>query len=84
MENTVNQQWLKHAGQKGGSTLYIFTKALYATDKNGNQTALAIFFNQLNIYESIKLSSSLNEFELSVLRDSQFRDRIKTLTNKLE
>ncbi|MDX8362010.1 serine hydrolase [Cytobacillus sp. IB215316] len=84
MENPANQQWLKHAGQKGGSTLYILTKALYATDKNGNQRALAIFFNQLNTYESIKLSSSLNEFELSVLRDSQFRDRIKSLTNNHE
>ena len=37
LANPANRQWLAHAGMKGGSTAFVLTKGLYATDKNGNQ-----------------------------------------------
>ncbi|HEY9176924.1 MAG TPA: serine hydrolase, partial [Flavipsychrobacter sp.] len=45
MDNPANQQWLKHAGMKGGSTSWVLTKALYATTTSGESTELAYFFN---------------------------------------
>lgn len=76
MENPANRSWLKHCGMKGGSTLFVLTKALYATDKNGNKTELAYFFNDLSILQSVRLTRSLNAFELKILSDKNFVDRI--------
>ena len=40
LENPANREWLEHSGMKGGSTAFVLTKALYATDKKGNKTEL--------------------------------------------
>ncbi|MFP3471532.1 hypothetical protein R0J90_15940, partial [Micrococcus sp. SIMBA_144] len=56
MENPNNQDWLKHAGQKGGSTEFLVTNAAYATDKDGNSTEVAIFTNELERGELEKIS----------------------------
>lgn len=47
MENPASQTWLTHAGIKGGSTMFVLTKALYATLENGTRIELAYFFNDL-------------------------------------
>ena len=78
MENPANRKWLKHAGMKGGSTAFVLTKASYATDKKGNTTELAYFFNDLEFMENTRLQRSMNEFELKILTDKEFRDKIKT------
>lgn len=78
MENPANRQWLKHAGMKGGSTAFVLTKASYATDKKGNKTALAYFLNDLSVLENTRLQGSLNEFELKILTDNEFRQKIKS------
>ncbi|CAK4834030.1 unnamed protein product [Aphanomyces euteiches] len=75
MQNPANQQKLEHAGLKGGSTSYVLTQALYATDKEDNQTELAIFFNDVDEVQMEKLTSSLNEFGKKVLTDVEFRDK---------
>ncbi|GED14620.1 serine hydrolase [Aneurinibacillus migulanus] len=76
MQNPANQQWLLHAGKKGGSTAYILTDAMYATDKQGAKTELAVFFNDLQAKESDRLTAALNEFELLLLRDEKFRQKV--------
>jgi len=78
MENPANRKWLKHAGMKGGSTAFVLTKAFYATDKKGNTTELAYFFNDLEFLENTRLQRSMNEFELKILTSKEFRDKIKT------
>lgn len=78
MESPTNRKWLKHAGMKGGSTAFVLTKASYATDKKGNTTELAYFFNDLKFVENIRLQESMNEFELKILTNQEFRDKIKT------
>lgn len=76
MQNPANQEWLEHAGRKGGSTSYVLTEAIYATDKHGARTELALFFNDLGTMESMKLTASLNEFELKLLKDEAFRNKV--------
>lgn len=78
MGKPENSDWLQHAGQKGGSTAFVITIAMYATDKEGNQTELAFFANELSLIEQTKLSRVLNEFQLRFLRDSEFRELIRS------
>lgn len=77
MENPNNREWLIHAGQKGGSTVFILTMAMYATDKERNQTELAFFANDLTSLEQAKLSQNFNGFKLKFLQDAEFRTRLK-------
>jgi len=67
MENPANAKWLKHAGMKGGSTAFALTKALYATDLEGNTTELAYFFNNLTLQESERLVRAMNTFEIQAM-----------------
>ncbi|MCM3785113.1 class A beta-lactamase-related serine hydrolase [Neobacillus mesonae] len=77
MRNPHNQEWLSHAGQKGGSTLFVLTNAMYATDKRGNSLELAVFVTDLTWKEQAKLSHSLNGFQLKLLTDDEFRNSLK-------
>ena len=76
MESPQNQKWLRHAGQKGGSTAFVLTAAMYAEDKKGNQTEIAVFANDLNMIEQIKISRKMNSFKLELLRDSSFQSKV--------
>lgn len=77
MENPANQKWLEHSGMKGGSTSFVLTKALYATDKKGNKTELAYFFDDLGFIENTRLQGSMNEFELKILTNKDFLNKIE-------
>ncbi len=77
MRSPANQQWLKHAGMKGGSTAFVLTKASYATDKKGNKTEIAYFLFDLEINENFMLQQQMNGFELKILTDGGFRDNLK-------
>ncbi|MDZ5471472.1 serine hydrolase [Bacillus sp. 31A1R] len=80
LENPANQKWIERAGKKGGSTQFILTDALFIEDKNGQKFEIALFFNDLEPQQSKKLMSSLNEFEIKMFRDVNFRkDVIETL-----
>ena len=81
MENPANRQWLTHAGTKGGSTIWVLTKALYATTKTGNKIEMAYFFNDLAAEENMQLQRWMNVFELEVLSNADFRQKIKTVFN---
>ncbi|WP_313799220.1 serine hydrolase [Cytobacillus sp.] len=78
MKNPKNGGWLQHAGQKGGSTAFVLTMAMYATDREGNQTEFAFFANDLTLIEQTKLSRVLNEFQLKFLRDTEFQKLVKS------
>lgn len=77
LEHPANKKWLEHAGMKGGSTAFVLTKALYATDTAGHRTELAYFFNGLTALQQAKLQISMNEFELKLLTDSAFRLKLQ-------
>ncbi|MBN9349542.1 MAG: serine hydrolase [Chitinophagaceae bacterium] len=79
MENKNNQQWLDHAGMKGGSTMFVLTKTLYATLKSGDKIELSYFFNNLQNNEATTLSKSANAFDLAILSDPAFVKRLSDL-----
>ena len=76
MEKPVNKSWLSHAGMKGGSTIFVLTKALYAMLKNGTKIEMAYFFNDLTSEENQRLQSWMNDFEIQVLTNENFRKKI--------
>ena len=77
MENPANQSWLNHAGMKGGSTIFVLTKAVYATLKDGSKIELAYFINDLTGAQNYKLQGWMNDFEISILRDEEFRKKLR-------
>lgn len=72
MENPRNKEWLKHSGLKGGSTMFVLTEAMYATDKKGNRTEFVFFLEDLGYSEVKEMSRHLNSLELSLLNDPNF------------
>ncbi|MED3736802.1 serine hydrolase [Virgibacillus pantothenticus] len=64
-----NQARFKHVGGKGGSTASILTYAFYAEDKEGNKMELAAFFNDIEGYETMKLSNSSSAFQLAMFTE---------------
>ena len=81
MENPANRQWLKHAGMKGGSTMWVLTKVLYATTKDDTKIEMAYFFNDLSPAENNQLQHWMNAFELQVLSNPAFRQKTASLLN---
>ncbi|MCM3586621.1 class A beta-lactamase-related serine hydrolase [Mesobacillus maritimus] len=77
MKNPKNREWLEHAGQKGGSTAFVFTISMYAKDVDGNQTELVFLADDLNMLQQIKLRRNMNGFQLKFLRDDKFRLKVK-------
>lgn len=65
----TNHQKYQHLGAKGGSTAFVLTYALYATDKKGNKTRLTFLFNGLTTVESTLLQAQLADFQQKVLSD---------------
>lgn len=70
------KEFYEHLGSKGGSALFIMTKALYAKDQKGNRTEIVYFFNNLAPQERKKMTMSMSDFERSVLRDPKMAQRI--------
>ncbi len=68
MDNPANQEWLKRAGMKGGSTMFLLTKALYAEKKDSSKTELAYFLTDLKPLKMMQLGASMNAFELAILQ----------------
>ncbi|MEX1201660.1 MAG: serine hydrolase, partial [Ferruginibacter sp.] len=79
MENPANRQWLKHAGSKGGSTPFVFTKASYASTKKDQRFEIVYFFNNLTVAENEQLQKWSKGFELAILTNNSFREKIKTM-----
>lgn len=71
-----NNQWIQRAGMKGGSTASVLTKALFLTDKKGNQYELVYYINNTDLKDNIRLQISMNEFELNLLTQEEFRNKV--------
>lgn len=84
MQNPKNQTWLQHAGAKGGSTAFVLTYATYATDKKGNTTELVYFFDDLNMFTNMILQKSMNDFNLKILSDENFRKEVAEVVRSLK
>jgi len=82
MENPANQSWLKHSGMKGGSTPFVLTKALYATDLEGNRLEMVYFLNELNLMQMSSLQLSMNQFELNCIQSDDFREVVAKRISK--
>ncbi len=76
MSNPANSTWLKHSGGKGGSTGWVLTKAMYATDSQDHTTELVYFMDNLGVIKNMQLQASINEFEKSVLQSEEFRQKL--------
>jgi D-alanyl-D-alanine carboxypeptidase len=77
MEDSRNQEWLLHAGQKGGSTAFVLTMAMYAADTDNNQTEISFLSNNLSPIEQAKLTRNMNSFQLKLLKDEDFREKVR-------
>lgn len=75
--NPVNKNHFTSLGMKSGSTAFVVTETLFATDKSGSTAALAIFFNDLADWEKVLIDWNLNKFELKILFDEKFRNSVK-------
>lgn len=80
-----NRKQYQHLGAKGGSTAFVLTYALYATDKVGNATQLVFMFNNLTPVESSLLQAKLAEFQQTILVGSPAAraEILKTLNKPL-
>ncbi|WP_341302214.1 hypothetical protein MHB44_07560 [Lysinibacillus sp. FSL H8-0500] len=81
MERPKNRELFTQIGQKGGSTLFVVTIAMYAIDREQNKTELAFFANGLSDLEQVELSRNMNSFQLKLLTDKAFRERVNTELN---
>lgn len=79
MADADNHKKYKHYGMKGGSTICVSTKALYATDLNDRKTELVYMLNNLSFLEKLKLQLCKAGFEWKILNDRQFVDKIRKL-----
>jgi D-alanyl-D-alanine carboxypeptidase len=77
MQNSANREWLTHSGGKGGSTAFVFTDTIYATDKHGNKTEIVFMANDLTPYEQKFSDENWNDFILKTLTDETFRETFK-------
>jgi len=51
--------------------------AMYATDKNQNKTEFVFLADDLSSTQQTKLSRNMNQFQLKLLRDEDFREKVK-------
>ena len=77
LENPANSDVFEHIGIKGGSTLFVLTKAVYATDKKGNKVEFAYFFNDLSNEENSRLQVGMNYFDQNILLKPTYMQEVK-------
>ena len=61
---------------KGGATLSLLTKAVYATDKKGNTSEIVYFINNISQDDYFKLIKDMDIFEFSIITDNEFRNKL--------
>ena len=76
MEVPANKAWLSHAGMKGGSTIFVLTKALYATLQTELKLKWLISLMISQVKKIITLQDWMNDFEIKVLTDDNFSKNI--------
>lgn len=77
--NPGNRAVYEHIGMKGGSTAFVLTNALYATDKAGNRSELVFFFNNLTLAENNSLQQNMNSFLINCIQTNRYRQTVQAL-----
>ncbi|EIT86081.1 D-alanyl-D-alanine carboxypeptidase [Fictibacillus macauensis ZFHKF-1] len=77
MEQEENRQWLKHAGQKGGSTSFVLTNGFYGTDRHNHTFEMVFMANHLEPLDATKLRNNLRHFQLHVVKNSNYAEKVK-------
>lgn len=75
--NVENHKQYTHIGAKGGSTLFVLNNAMYAENHKGNQYEVVLLFNDLNFHEHFLLSLNRNSFESKLMKDADYRDKVR-------
>lgn len=75
--NKENHKRYAHIGTKGGSTLFVLNNAMYVENLNGNQYEVVFLFDDLNFIEHFLLRLNRNSFESKLLRDADYRDKVR-------
>lgn len=75
--NKENENFYAHIGAKGGSTAFILNDALYAEDLDGNKTEIVILTDDLNIWESLMLGRNLNSFQVNIIMNEDYLEKVK-------
>ena len=78
--NPGNQAIYEHLGMKGGSTAFVLTNALYATDKAGNRSELVFFFKNLTLAENQLLQKNMNTFLINCIQTNRYQQTVSDLT----
>lgn len=82
METPSNRLWLQYAGFVSGTTVSAFSRVAYATLRDGvpgghgTKLELVYFFNNLTGRENYNLQRWMNDFDMRVLKDENFRKRV--------
>lgn len=82
METPSNRLWLQHAGFISGSTVSGLSKVAYAILRDGvpgghgTKLELVYFFNDLTGKENYNLQRWMNDFDMKVLKDENFRKKL--------
>jgi len=77
--NVGNRAIYEHLGAKGGSTAFVLTNALYATDKAGNRSELVFFFNNLTSAENKMLQQNMNTFLIKCIQTNRYQQTVSDL-----
>lgn len=75
--NEENYNKYTHIGSKGGSTLFVLNNAMYAENHKGDQYEVVLLLNDLNFLEQFLLSLNRNSFESKLLKDADYRDKVR-------
>lgn len=77
---TSKNKWLKRAGSKGGSTSMVLTQSVFVEKIDGTKIELVYFFNNLSIFEYLRIRNKLNDFDFKFLLNQKEGE---DLTNKI-
>ncbi|MBM7699506.1 serine hydrolase [Kurthia huakuii] len=73
----VNPRRYKQYAEKGGSTAWVLTMAMYATKVNDTTMQLAFFANTESLKEQRKLQRTIHRFIGKFVTDARFREYVR-------
>ncbi len=76
MQGKKYRQVFRHAGQKNGYTPWSLSKAVYATDKQGNCTEIVFLANDVNEDDSAELRKHLLNLHFQILQSDKYKATI--------
>lgn len=78
----ANPRRYKQYAEKGGSTAWVTTLAMYATKVNDAQLQLVLFANCEDMHRQKKLQRTIHRFIGKFVTDARFREQVKRFSQK--